>query len=231
MTEEKVLVELELDNMPFKVSVNEENLSINSFPKVGKCIVATHLLEGENIPHFHISNKEKQFYCAIRLTNPDYFIHGKYTKKLTNRQRDRVVEWLNEPYKKGSKETNYAGQIFSGLLKVFNTKKLSDVISVFINATIYFVSLAIVIAICAALLTNIVSINSVNTYTVGSAMTVILCGALVFYLGGKADELAKQIGGKINNSFGKQLESDTKTLWGNIKGVGMKVFDAWLKKK
>lgn len=131
----------------------------------------------------------------------------------------------------GSKETNYAGQIFSGLLKVFNTKKLSDVISVFINATIYFVSLAIVIAICAALLTNIVSINSVNTYTVGSAMTVILCGALVFYLGGKADELAKQIGGKINNSFGKQLESDTKTLWGNIKGVGMKVFDAWLKKK
>jgi len=131
----------------------------------------------------------------------------------------------------GSKETNYAGQIFSGLLKVFNTKKLSDIISVFINATVYFVSLSIVIAICAALLTNIVSINSVNTYTVGSAMTVILCGALVFYLGGKTEELAKQIGGSINNSFGKQLESDTKTLWGNITGVSKKVFNAWLKKK
>ena len=131
----------------------------------------------------------------------------------------------------GSKETNYAGQIFSGLLKVFNTKKLSDVISIFINATVYFVSLAIVIAICAALLTNIVSINSVNTYTVGSAMTVILCGALVFYFAGKADELAKQIGGKINNSFGEKLKGDTKTLFGNIKSVGIKIFDAWAKKK
>lgn len=131
----------------------------------------------------------------------------------------------------GSKETNYAGQIFSGLLKVFNTQKLSDIISAFINAAIYFVSLAIVIAICAALLTNIVSIDSNNTYAVGSAMTMILCGALVFYLAGKADELAKSIGGKIDNSFGKKLEGDTKTLWGNVKNVGGKIFNAWLKKK
>lgn len=130
-----------------------------------------------------------------------------------------------------SKETNYAGQIFSGLLKVFNTQKLSDIISAFINAAIYFVSLAIIIAICAALLTNIVSINSNNTYAVGSAMTMILCGAIVFYLGNKADELAKSIGGKIDNSFGKQLQGDAKTLWGDIKGVGGKIFNAWLKKK
>lgn len=130
-----------------------------------------------------------------------------------------------------SKETNYAGQIFSGLLKVFNTQKLSDIISAFINAAIYFVSLAIVIAICAALLTNIVSINSNNTYTVGSAMTMILCGALVFYLAGKAEDLAKSIGGKIDNSFGKQLQGDAKTLLGDVKNVGGKLFDAWLKKK
>lgn len=131
----------------------------------------------------------------------------------------------------GSKETNYAGKIFSGLLKMFNTKKLSDVISVFINAAIYFVLLAIVVAICAALLTNIVSISTTNTYHVGSAMTTILCGALVFYLAGKSEDLAKDIGGKIDNSFGKQLQSDTKTLWGNIKGFGGKLFSAWLKKK
>ncbi|MBR3148117.1 MAG: hypothetical protein IKF41_02100 [Alphaproteobacteria bacterium] len=131
----------------------------------------------------------------------------------------------------GSKESNYAGQIFSGLLGVFNTQKLSSVISKFINAAIYFVSLAIVIAICAALLTNIVSISKANTYTVGSAMTMILCGALVFYLAGKTDDLVKSIGGEINNSFGKQLQNDTKTLWNNVKGVGTKVFNAWLKKK
>ena len=130
-----------------------------------------------------------------------------------------------------SKESNYAGQIFSGILKIFNTQKLSSIISKFINAAIYFVSLAVVIAICAALLTNIVSISGSNQYTVGSAMTTILCGALVFYLAGKAENLAKDIGGSIDNSFGKQLEGDTKTLWGNIKSVGGKLYDAWLKKK
>ena len=130
-----------------------------------------------------------------------------------------------------SKETNYAGQIFSGLLKVFNTQSLSSVISKFINVTIYFVSLAIVIAICVALLTNIVSINSANTYTVGSAMTVILCGALVLYLAGKTDEFTKQIGGQINNSFGEKLKNHTKTIWDDVTGIGKKVFDAWAKKK
>ena len=40
-----------------------------------------------------------------------------------------------------TKETNYVGQIFTGLLSVFKTKKLSEVISTFINAAIYFVSL------------------------------------------------------------------------------------------
>ena len=131
----------------------------------------------------------------------------------------------------GTKETNYAGQIFSGLLKVFNTQKLSSVISKFINAAIYFVSLAIVIAICAALLTNIVSISTTNEFHVDSAMTMILCGSLVFYLAYKTEELVKQIGGSIDNSFGKQLQSDTKTLWGNIKGVGGKLYNAWTKKK
>ena len=130
-----------------------------------------------------------------------------------------------------TKETNYAGQIFSGLLKVFHTKKLSDIISKFINAAVYFVSLAVIIAICAALLTNIVSISKTNTYAVGSAMTMILCGALVFYLAGRAEKLAESIGGKIDNSFGKQIQSDTKTLWGNIKNVSGKLFNAWLKKK
>lgn len=130
-----------------------------------------------------------------------------------------------------TKEDNYAGKIFSGLLKVFNTKKLSDVISVFINATIYFVSLAIIIAICAALLTNIVSINNNNEYHVGSAMTMILCGALIFYLANQADKLAQGIGGKIDNSFGEKIKDDAIKLWGNVKNLGATVFKAWLNKK
>ena len=127
-------------------------------------------------------------------------------------------------------EKNYAGQIFSGFLSIFNTQKLSDIISAFINAAIYFVSLAIVIAICAALLTNIISIGSNGQYVVGSAMTTILAGCLVLHLANKADSLANQVGGKIDNSFGKQLQSDTKTVWSNMKNFGTKLVKAWAKK-
>ena len=131
-----------------------------------------------------------------------------------------------------SKEKNYVGQIFSGLLKIFSTKdlSLSGVISAFINAAIYFVTLAIIIAICAALLTNIVSIGTTSEYHVGSAMTTILCGSLIFYLAGQADKLAKEIGGSINNAFGQQIEGDIKTLWGDVKKIGSMAYKDWLKK-
>ncbi len=130
-----------------------------------------------------------------------------------------------------TKETNYAGQIFSGFLGLFKTKKLSDVISVFIDAAIYFVSLSIVISICAALLTNIISITGQNTYHVGSAMTSILCAGIIFYFANQADKLAKDIGGKIDNSFGELLQKDTKQLWTDTKNLGGKIFKAWANKK
>lgn len=131
-----------------------------------------------------------------------------------------------------SSEKNYAGQIFNGFLSVFNTKKLSDVISVFINAAIYFVSLAIIIAICASLLSYIVPLTSGNSeYALQSAMVTLLCGCLVLYLAGRTDELAKKVGGSINNSFGQTLQNDAKTLWGNTKNVAGKIFGDWLKKK
>jgi hypothetical protein len=131
-----------------------------------------------------------------------------------------------------SSEKNYAGQIFNGFLSVFNTKKLSDVISVFINAAIYFVSLAIIIAICASLLSYIVPLTSGNSeYALQSAMVTLLCGCLVLYLAGRTDELAKKVGGSVNNSFGQTLQNDAKTLWGNTKNVAGKIFGDWLKKK
>ena len=128
-------------------------------------------------------------------------------------------------------EKNYPGQILNGFLKAFNTKKLSDIISIFINVAIYFVSLSIIIAICAALLTNIISVNGNNTYAIGSVMTTILCGCLILYLANQADSLAGKIGGKIDNSFGKQMEKDAKQLWDDVKKNGKKIYDAWAKKK
>ena len=128
-------------------------------------------------------------------------------------------------------EKNYAGQIFSGFLKIFNTKKLSGVITTFINATLYFVSLSLVIALCAALLTNIISISSINQYSIGSVMTTVLAGYIVFYFADKTDEWIEKIGGSIDNSFGTQLYKDASKLWGGTKDLGSKIFKAWIKKK
>jgi hypothetical protein len=129
-------------------------------------------------------------------------------------------------------EKSYVGKILSGFLSIFNTKKLSDVISVFVNAAIYFVSLAIVIAICAGLLDYVIpNISNNSQYALDSAMITILCGCLILYLANKADDLAKKVGGSINNSFGKQLQGDVKTLWGDTKKVAGKIYQDWLKKK
>ena len=130
-----------------------------------------------------------------------------------------------------TKETNYAGQIFSGLLKIFNTKKISDIIAAFINAAVYFVSLSIIIAICAALLSNIIALNGDSSYSVASGMTALLTGWLILHLANRADELSKKIGGSIDNSFGKTLQGDAKTLWGDAKKLGGTVIKDWIKKK
>lgn len=128
-------------------------------------------------------------------------------------------------------EKSYAGQIFSGFLKLFNAQKLSGVISTFVNAAIYFVSLAIVISICAILLTNIIPISGYSAYSTGGAMVTILCGCLILYLANKAEELAKQFGGSIDNSFGQKLQGDAKTLWNDTKNVAGKIYKDWKDKK
>jgi hypothetical protein len=129
-----------------------------------------------------------------------------------------------------TKENNYAGQIFSGFLKLFSTKKLSEVIATFINTAIYFVSLSIVIAIAASLLSYIVRTGTNTTYVVSDAMINILCGCLVLHILDKADELTKQIGGSIDNSFGEKLKNDTKQMWGNTKKFAGKLIKAWASK-
>ena len=129
-----------------------------------------------------------------------------------------------------TKENNYVAQIFTGLLKIFKPKKISDIITVFINAGLYFIGLSIIISICAVLLSNMISLNGDYTYSVASGMTTLLTGCLILHLTTKADELAQKLGGKINNSFGQKLQNDSKILIGNVKKIGGMFFKDWLKK-
>ena len=128
-------------------------------------------------------------------------------------------------------EKSYIGKIFNGFLSIFNTKKLSDVFYTFLNAAIYFISLAIVITICASLLSYIIPNDSgLYQYNTQSAMVTLLCGCLVLYLANKTDELAKRIGGSIDNSLGETLKNDAKTLWKDTKDLTGKIVKDWIKK-
>lgn len=111
------------------------------------------------------------------------------------------------------------GRIYEAFMTLFKTKKLPAVFATFVNAAIYFVGLSIIIAICAALLSNIISVTGNNEYVIGSVVTTILAGCAVLYLANQTDKLAKQLGGEINNSFGEKLQKEAKTLWKDAKKI------------
>ena len=135
------------------------------------------------------------------------------------------------------KSTSYkgiAGDIFNGFLGLFKPETLSRQIQRFIDAAIYFVSLSIVIAVCAALLSGTVDANlasEVPTLENSGFVPTLLTGCLVAYLANRADKIATDIGGKIDDSFGKKFGEDVKKLGKNTYGFGKKVVDIIRKKK
>lgn len=130
-----------------------------------------------------------------------------------------------------SSEKNIPGQVFNGFLKIFNTQKLSGVLSTFINAAVYFVSLSIIIAICAVLLTNIISLDGDNNYSVGSAITTIISGCFILYITKRTDSLAAKLGGGVNNAFGEQMQTNAKILWNKTKQLTTNLVNIWLKNR
>ena len=123
-----------------------------------------------------------------------------------------------------------AGQIFNQFLKLFTTETLSKQVNRFIQAMLYFVSLSVVVALCAALLSSVVDANlaaSVPTLENQSFITTLIVGCLVAYLAGRAGELAKNLGGSIDESFGKQVGDDIKKIWGNVVKSGKDIGKAF----
>lgn len=126
-------------------------------------------------------------------------------------------------------ETSYkgiAGDIFNGFLGIFKTQSLSSQIQKFVNAAIYFVSLSIVIAVCAALLSGAVTSNlaaEIPTLENTNFVITLLTALLVSYLANRADEIAKNLGGSIDASFGTDFGNQIKKLWNNASGYGKKV--------
>ena len=90
-----LLGELELfdsyDNIVQKVIGN-----INIKGKAKNVIVELYLREGWEKPHVHLYNNETGFKCAIRLDTNSYFIHGKYTDKLNDKQSKLFDEFMSK---------------------------------------------------------------------------------------------------------------------------------------
>ena len=134
-------------------------------------------------------------------------------------------------------QTSYKGvmgNIFNAFLGLFKLGqvKLDTQINRFINAAIYFVSLSIVIAICAALLSGVITPTlsaDVPTLENEGFIPTLLTGALVAWLAARADSLAKDIGGQIPNSDkdgpGKQFTEDIKKFIKNNYEAGK----SWVK--
>ena len=117
-----------------------------------------------------------------------------------------------------TKYKGIAGDMFNGFLGIFKSEKFTTQVTRFINAAIYFVSMAIVIAVTAALLGGIVTIDASGTPTLATDdyLVLLLGGLLVNYLMRNADKTARDIGGKIENTVGKQVGDTIKTLQTNL---------------
>jgi len=113
-----------------------------------------------------------------------------------------------------------AGNIYNGFLGLFNSSNLSSQVKKFVNATIYFISFSIMIAIGGALLAGGISLNKqthIITIIDGNVITLLLTGALVAYIASHAEEFAKSIGGSIEYAIGADLQKDLKNLYNDTK--------------
>ena len=120
------------------------------------------------------------------------------------------------------KDTKYNGlfkPLFTGLVNFVQGAAAKDQFQKFINAVIYFVVLSIVSAISTALLAKSEPLSADNF------MGVLIMGCLTAYLISKADKLAEDLGGKIDDSFGQNVEKVALGVGKNIIDKGKKVVE------
>jgi hypothetical protein len=107
------------------------------------------------------------------------------------------------------------GTVYNAFTGLFKTESLKAQIGRVISAAIYFVVLAVVIAVCVALMSGFVAFNNNSMIPelkdVG-VMPMMITGFLIWYIANRADEIAKDWGGSIKDEFGKKLRSDVETL-------------------
>lgn len=127
-----------------------------------------------------------------------------------------------------------AGTIFNGFLELFKTENLTTQITRFINAAIYFVSMSIIIAVCAAILSGVIDTNlasQVPTIDNDGFMITLIIGCLVAYLADKVTKIAKDLGGSVDDSLGQKFGKDITRLAQNIRTQAQKYWKLYKESK
>lgn len=122
-----------------------------------------------------------------------------------------------------TKYKGVAGDLFNSFLGIFKAEDLKTQINRVVTAALYFVCLAVAISVSTSLLAfiidpatgKILSADELNGFA--GAMVLVLTLLLVCYMADKAKNLAQQWGGKIDSSWGENLEKDAKKLWSLIR--------------
>lgn len=117
-------------------------------------------------------------------------------------------------------KTNYGGipgKIYNDFIALFSLEPLEKQIMRFINAALYFVSLSIVVGLCAAIMSGFITTDlgaTVPTIENMEFMTTLLAGFLVWHLASKADTIVSGLAGTIDDSrdFGRQIGNDIEGL-------------------
>ncbi|MDR0803666.1 MAG: hypothetical protein LBO08_01065 [Rickettsiales bacterium] len=137
---------------------------------------------------------------------------------------------LTECFAGGTQLKGIAGDIFTKFATMFNAASFENQIARFINAVVFFISLSVVIGICGAILSNTISpdlASKTPTLQDTSFMVILISGALVAYLASKAEEIAGNLGGKIEGKLAENVIGEAKQFGKGALGIGKQVWKNW----
>ncbi len=138
-----------------------------------------------------------------------------------------VFTSINEGSSGKTSYAGIAGNIFNQFLDLFKYQNLNSQINRIIQSSFYFVSLSIVITLCAILLSTIVQsdlMGNAPSLRNDGFFPALIALCLVRYIATKTDEIAKKFGGSIDTSAGDRIIGDVKKLWNLGKGSYKKYF-------
>ncbi len=112
------------------------------------------------------------------------------------------------------------GNIYNQFLGIFKAESLESQINRFVQAALHFVSLSIVVAFCAALMSGVIDADltaRIPTLENSGFWSTVLVVALTWYFANRGLEIAGWLGGSINTSVGDKMRSDVTNLWNKTK--------------